>query len=260
MRSSRLLHDNKLYSEALYHLQQANEKLAKGLLIAMGMMTPKQSKEDWTTKALLGFLPRGPKDYGHRTVPSLLSDVSKAIPALDQWLQHLEAGEFGQNISDFRKSIKKSKKGVRTLQKRGIPINRTVEGLGNEIRATEELLGNVDKTVAAASAGLAKFDFGKATEAAIKSTRNLGLKFRVSELPSFLPLKDSFIPSFRLAVVGLLAIAFTAVLDPLESITRYPDSEHRFDLNNPYVQQFEGLHRVVSRLLDAGKVAVSSLS
>jgi hypothetical protein len=93
----------------------------------------------------------------------------------------------------------------------------------------------------------------------LPSTRRLGLKFDASELPSILPIRDSLILRFRLAVIGTLSLAFTAVLDPLESDTRYPNSKHgKFDESDPYVKQFEGLHRVVTRLLEAGKAAAAS--
>jgi hypothetical protein len=36
-----LLYDNKLYPRVLHHLQQGNEKLGNGLMIALGMMTPR---------------------------------------------------------------------------------------------------------------------------------------------------------------------------------------------------------------------------
>jgi hypothetical protein len=64
--------------------------------------------------------------------------------------------------------------------------------------------------------------------------------------------------SIRLSVIGLLAVAFTAVFDPLEAVTRYPSTGNgRFD-TNPYIQQFEGLH-LVSRLLEAGRAVLASL-
>jgi HEPN domain-containing protein len=124
LRSSRLLYDNKIYPRAIYFLQQGNEKLAKGLLIAMGMLTAKQAKGNWAIKALLGFFPKEPRTYGHRTFQSFISDVSKAIPSLDELLKHLQAGEFGPNITEFRKSVKKSKGDVRTLllQESSLPL------------------------------------------------------------------------------------------------------------------------------------------
>lgn len=257
--SSRLLYDHKIYARALFNLQQSNEKLAKGLLLLMGFLTPKQLNKDWTTKALLGFLPKEPIAYGHRTVPALLSDIDNALPSLELWFQHLEAGEFKPKIAAYRKTLRETKKGLKALRKKDFRLVDTAEHLENEIKGAEALLDNVDKAMDTAKQELGKFDFPRAVQAAIKSTQNLGFKFDPKKLPSYLDLKDEFVPRMRLAVIGTLAILMTAILDPLESVTRYPDSKHGpFDENDPYVKQFEGLYRVVARLLEASRSSMNN--
>jgi hypothetical protein len=257
LESSELLYDHKFYSRALFSLQQANEKLAKGLLLSMGFLTPKQLSKDWATKALLGFIPKEPIAYRHRTVPAFLSDIDNALPSLEWWFQHLEAEEFKPKIAAYRKTIRETKKGVKSLRKKELRLVDTAEHLENEIHGAEALLDNVDKAMDTAKQELGKFDFPRAVQAAIQPTQKLGFKVDLEKLPSYLSLKDEFVPTMRLAVIGTLAVSMTSILDPLESVTRYPDSKHGpFDQNDPYVKHFEGLHRVVARLLDAGSSAV----
>ena len=80
LKCANLLYSVRLFSAALYHLQQSNEKLVKGLLIAMGFLSPKRAKNDLRIKEILGFLPKEPAAYRHRIMPSFLSDVEKTFP------------------------------------------------------------------------------------------------------------------------------------------------------------------------------------
>jgi hypothetical protein len=56
--SAKVLYDHKLFGSALYRLQQSNEKLAKGLLLSLGFLTPKTAKKDCAVESVLGFLPK----------------------------------------------------------------------------------------------------------------------------------------------------------------------------------------------------------
>jgi HEPN domain-containing protein len=79
----KILYENKIFSRTLYHLQQSNGKLAKGLLISIGILTPKKAGNDLITKLILGFQPKEPRNYNHRIYPSLLSDLEKATQPLN---------------------------------------------------------------------------------------------------------------------------------------------------------------------------------
>jgi HEPN domain-containing protein len=79
----KILYENKIFSRTLYHLQQSNGKLAKGLLISIGILTPKKAGNDLITKLILGFQPKEPRNYNHRIYPSLFSDLEKATQPLN---------------------------------------------------------------------------------------------------------------------------------------------------------------------------------
>ncbi len=153
-------------------------------------------------------------------VPSILSDISDAAPVLENWLRVLDGGEFQPKIAEFRKTIHKSKKGVRELRKRPFQLVDTTEHLNKEIADAKGILDSVDKATSAIERELSKLDFQKVVHAAIKSTKRAGPTVNPAELPSFDPLKSTFVQITRLSIIGTLAVAFTAILDPLESVTR----------------------------------------
>lgn len=110
LKCAKLLYDSRLFSAALYHLQQSNEKLAKGLLIAMGFLSPKRARKDFRVKDILGFLPKKPAEYRHRTMPSFLSDVEKTIPSIDGFLNLIETSELGlecESITSWSERVRK---------------------------------------------------------------------------------------------------------------------------------------------------------
>ena len=80
LESAELLHKNEKYSQVLYYLQQSNEKLAKGLLISFGILTPKKAKTDQKLKLLIGVSPKLPHDYRHNITRSFIADIDKMVP------------------------------------------------------------------------------------------------------------------------------------------------------------------------------------
>jgi HEPN domain-containing protein len=66
LEASKLLFEGKMYPQALYHLQQANEKLAKAQLLRVGILTPQRAAEDWNVKKVLGFLQKQPRSVPAR--------------------------------------------------------------------------------------------------------------------------------------------------------------------------------------------------
>jgi hypothetical protein len=118
LKCAKVLYDNMLFSAALYHLQQSNEKLAKGLLMAIGFLSPKRAKKDLRIKEMLGFLPKEPAAYRHRTMPSFLSNVEKTIPSIDGFLNLVESGELGPRIQEYHLLVRKGKKVSRSLRRK----------------------------------------------------------------------------------------------------------------------------------------------
>jgi hypothetical protein len=80
--------------------------------------------------------------------------------------------------------------------------------------------------------------------------RNAGYKVDISQPPSFDKIKTEILPRMRLTILAMLSAALASLLDPLESVTRYPDAQHSsFDENNPYIKNFMGFHDVITAIL-----------
>jgi hypothetical protein len=246
-----LLYNNKFFSRALYFLQQGNEKLAKGLLISIGIQTPKRAKEDLLVKSLLGFLPKEPKSYGHKILPSLLSDLEKSVPAIEDLLKSLESVKSEPKISELHKTIRASEKGVHKLKKKPSGLIQTVDELDNEIKGLQTILANIDQAMNGANRDLDKLDMKKLGETAIYYARRIGFRAEPQLLPSSQQVKNAILGSLSRAMLLSLSASISYLIDPLESATRYPDSHYRsFDENSPYVIRFKDLHDIVARCLE----------
>jgi hypothetical protein len=253
LRSAKVLYDNKLFNNSLYHLQQSNEKLAKGLLLSLGFLTPKTAKKDFAVRTVLGFLPKEPAKYRHRTMPSLLSDIEKSVPALDNYFTILESGGFGPKIAEFHRTIRRSKKGVQKLKKKPFNLIGTAEQLEAEIKATQNILDSLDQVVSKVNQELEQLDPQEMLAVATFLVREAGFKGDIGQ-PSFSKIKAAIIPILRSTMLAALSVAIASFLDPLESVTRYPDSQHgSFDESNPYVVHFEELYDVIERCLEKTK-------
>jgi hypothetical protein len=251
LKCATVLYDNVFFPTALYHLQQSNEKLAKGLLIAIGFLSPKQAKKDLRIKNLLGFLPRQPVAYRHRVMPSFLSDVEKTIPSINGFLDLIESSELGPRIQEFHLLVRKGKKDVKKLKRIPFRPVETTDQLEREIRAVEVILGALDDSVRKMTQEMAKLDFQEIYRVATDLVKSQGLSVDGMEPPNFDEIKEKVIRSFKLSVLIVLSLALGSLLDPLEATTRYPDSlSSTFDEANPYVLNFGNLCKAVACILE----------
>ena len=157
-----LLHNGKKYSQALYYLQQSNEKLAKGLLISFGILTPKLAKKDQRIKSLLGFTPKQPQAYRHNITHSFLSDIDKMVPSIDQVFQLIDEAEWvPPQITQFKKTIQNSKKGLQTLKKKPFGLIESDLQLENEIKATNHILSTLDSILDKISQEVDKLNYAE---------------------------------------------------------------------------------------------------
>lgn len=249
-----LLYNNKKFSQALYYLQQSNEKLAKGLLISFGILTPKRARKDLRLKSL-NFSPKSPEFYGHRLMRSFLSDMDKLVPSLEDWYKLLEHGEWKPKAIEFQNTIRKSKKGIKKLKKRPFNLIESAEQLENEIKASQNILGVMDKTIEKINQEMDTLDFNEIVRFAITVVGRAGLKVDRQQVSSFNEIKEVIICSFRLSILVVVSVAMASFLDPLEAVTRYPDAQRRaFNEEDPYVSHFKSLHDLVALTLEKSQV------
>jgi hypothetical protein len=249
-----LLFGCKKFPQALYHLQQSNEKLAKGLLISCGLLTPKMARKDARVKSLLGFAPKEPETYRHRVTRSFLSDMEKLVPSIEELYKLIENSERMPKIAEFRRTIRKGKKSIQKLKKKPFNLIDTSAQLENEIKAIKNILGNIDQTIDKVSQEIDRLDFEEVVRVAIVVVGKAGLDVNNVQAPSLQEIKDGIISSVKLSVLVTISVTMASFLDPLEAVTRYPDSEsHSFNEKNPYITCFKGLHESVALTLEKAR-------
>jgi hypothetical protein len=253
LKCANLLFENKMFSQAIYYLQQSNEKLAKALLLKMGFLTPKAAKKDLRVKEFLGFLPKQPSAYRHRTMPSFIADVEKSIPSVENLFTFIESSELGPRIQEYHALIRKSKKGVLKLKKKPFSPVVNAEQLSKEVLAAVAILGAIDKTERKMRQEIAKLDLQEVYLAAKNLFKREGFNVEGLEKPDFETVKEGVVQVFKLSVLTTISVALASLLDPLEGVTRYPDSRNAsFDEQNAYVLNFKGLSKVVACISEAG--------
>jgi len=252
-----LIFKSKHYPQALYYLQQSNEKLVKALLLWIGILTPKRTREDWKIKSLLGFFPKQPASYGHRTTRPLFSDLQKMVPTIQELFTLLKNNGLDEKIAEFQNTIKKSKKGIYKLKKRPSNLIRESDQLEKEINATKAVLDAFDNIIIKVDQDIDKLDFQEIIRSAMNIVAREGITTNI-EPPTFGEIKKAVLLNLKVSVLIAISVSVALLLDPLVSITRYPDSRHApFDENNPYITQFEDLrdlvmscHKKVAEALD----------
>jgi len=254
LESAKLLYDHKQFANSLYHLQQSGEKLAKAQWLLIGILTPNKAREDRTLKYVLGFQPKEPKDYGHRIVPHLVSDLDNMLPSMQELIEFIENSELGPRVAEFLVAFHRSRKSVKKLKKKPFSPVGSAEQLEKEVKAANAVLDSLDQTMEKMKEDLDKLDMTEIVQAAKGLVWKLGFKLDATqplpELPSLDGLKSGIVRMFRASVLAVLSSAMASLLDPLESNTRYPGSQRSiFDENHPYIKNFMRLHDVIARIL-----------
>ncbi len=152
--------------------------------------------------------------------------------------------------------IRKSKKGIQKLKKRSFNLIEKEEQLHKEIRAAEAILNGFDKTINKMNDEIDKLDFSEIVRMANIIATQIGSSTKVKPTP-FHEIKKRSIRTLKLSVLVSLLASMASILDPLESVTRYPDSKQApFNESNPYVKQFKGLCDVVRLCLEKAEKAI----
>ena len=245
-----LVYDRRFFSQALYHLQQSNEKLVKALLLSIGILTPKKSKRDLEIKSLFGFYPKEPKSYGHRTMKPLIVDLQKFVPTIQELLTLLKDSTINGKMAELERLIKRGKRGMKKLKKKPANLIKNGEQLEREIKAAKSILDKLEKMFCKINQEIDRLDFQEINRVALTIAEKEGLDIKL-EHPTFLEIKNEMLRSLKISVLITISGSMAFILDPLVSITRYPDpNSPTFDENNPYVEQFSGLLEVVKSCLE----------
>ena len=245
-----LLYNGKKYSQALYCLQQSNEKLAKGLLISFGILTPKVAKKDQRIKSLLGFTPKQPQAYRHNITHSFVSDIEKMVPSIEQVYKLIIEAGLDPQIIHFKNTIQNSKKGLQTLKKKPFCLIENDLQLQNEILAANHILSALDSTMDKVNEEIDNLNFAEIVRVA-HNIAGIPPTTETMEDYSQKRVKNNVVSSLNISILTTLSVAMASFLDPLEAVTRYPDSANsRFDETNPYVKQFKQIQDLIASTLE----------
>jgi hypothetical protein len=252
LQCAKILYDNCFYSRCLYHLQQGNEKLAKGILLSLGILSAKKAIQNQRIKSIVGFIPKEPASYRHRILPFFLSDMSSATPALDKIIKSIEWEDAEDIFLNFQGTIEKSKKGIEKLKKKPFTLVISKDQLENEIKVINMYLDKLGEIEDKMQLALTNLNPGKATKVAVKTAQKFGYEATNDQaLESYYGTSKRVVPIINLSFLAILSIAVASFLDPLESITRYPDSNHGpFTEDNVYVEYFSNLYEILRRTLE----------
>jgi len=250
LESAKVLYDSKHFDQCLYYLQQSNEKLAKALLLSMRFSTPKVGRKDRAIQSALGFLPKEPRQYGHRILPHFLSDLEKSVPSIQEYVAFVMKSEFRQKMMEFSKTVKKSGKDIQKLKKRPLVPIKTTEQLEKEITAVQSLIDKVDQITNNLKEEMGKLDYAEIVRVATVMSKKEGFEVDASQVPSFEEVEARIVSIFRFSMLTTLSVALSALLDPLVSVTRYPDLQPiSVNENDPYIKNFKQLYGVIARIL-----------
>jgi len=216
------------------------------------------ARKDLEIQSILGFRPKEPKSYKHRILPSLLSDLKKTAPAIEEAIEFIEnltkSGDFENlkpKIVEFKKTIRKSKKGIKKLDKKPSRLIQTAEDLEKEIKHIQTVLEKLDEVIERLNQELDRIDVKKIARLMTLSLQKAGFKVDAQPIQSSQRTKEETILSIRMSILTSIAVTMASLLDPLEPTTRYPDSQYcSFDEDNPYVIYFNNLYKVVSCCLE----------
>ena len=93
------------------------------------------------------------------------------------------------------------------------------------------------------------------TRKAVAAKKGLKTDF---ELPSIQEMKNTILWTLKIGILISISITMGSLLNPLESITRYPDPNYEsFNEKNPYIMKFRDLRGVIRLCLEKAEEVTS---
>ncbi|MBI2184400.1 MAG: HEPN domain-containing protein [Thaumarchaeota archaeon] len=273
--SAGILFHQRLYSTALYHLQQANEKLFKSVFLFFYLFSESETNK---AKSFTVYPAKNPREYGHRILLGLVKDIPHLILGVDQTLKQAE--DFIDNPRYYLNEVDISK--FRNSRKELMEIKDRLETTrANTVKITH---GSLYKDLTDEELSTALDFCFKSLNKALEEINTIpeqidvkGDKDYVEEIAQFLRRIDPTLnpaeilekvttktlskvkirvyrwvfAMIKLALILGPLLGLSVILDPLESQTKYPNSKQEitYDRNNPYVKRFYDIKSIVQQCL-----------
>jgi len=255
-----VLYSNKRYRSAIFHLQQASEKLAKGILLLTNILpTYIEPKDARLIRKMLGFPLSRPRAYGHRWLRNLLDDLEKSVNSFEQLATMLEnlplnsdAKENIKKFKDLLPGFKEKAHAAESTEIKGVSLDAvksTVDSCRKFIDLIKPLTENIASSISPKLHELRKSSFIRDIERHYGVRLDRRMKTRLNKiLMDEEILRVQIKHSILLIPLGTISI----VLNPHEWSTRYPDAEQKIEYteDNPISQYFAEIEEVLRKCLD----------
>ena len=138
------------------------------------------------------------------------------------------------------------------LKKKPFCLIQTETQLEGEVKAADHILSNLDPTLNIISDEIDRLNFQEIVRVA-HNIVGIPPTAETMEEYSQQKTKRNVLHTLNLSILTTLSVAMASFLDPLEAVTRYPDSSKKFDELNPYVKFFKELYDLIAATLGRGK-------
>jgi hypothetical protein len=260
LEAAQILFLNKKYQQAIFYLQQANEKVSKGLLIRIGFLPEyKESEYEKELKKVIGIYPSTPRIYGHAWHTNLLKVLEVLLNAVDSLTSSIMKIKFTDrktvsNIQQFRKSIPSWRAKLNRARKVKPNPNPSLQEIEAVVKACNQMLNS---SIAAQhrvieKVGKIKLPDKNAVIASVE--KHFGMKLdqetfeKLNEVVSRKPaeiVKNVVTLPETLIVLALL----NTYLLPHEYISRYPEPKMDFVYNEEFslVKMFNEISNLIRK-------------
>jgi HEPN domain-containing protein len=260
--AAKVLYSGKLHSPAIFHLQQASEKLAKGILIQTKILPNYiESKVVKKLRRMLGFPSSRPRDYGHKWLRSFLNDLENFVNTHERLAKMLESLPLNREVKENIKKFKDKIPGLREkiyaaksvevkLEPSLEEVRSTVDGCRVVLDLVKPLSENLTSSISSTIRKLGISPLMRRTERYFRTRLDRKTKNNLEKI-----LKDEeFIrKQIKHSIILIPLGSLSMVLTPHEWPTRYPDAEQKIDYgeNHPLSQCFLEIEEILRKCLEA---------
>lgn len=185
--------------------------------------------------------------------------MEKSVPFIEEFLKLLKRTAYLPWIVETDKTVQTSKKGIKELKKKPSGLVKTAEELEKEVKSAQAILEAMEEVTINANKQLERLDYAEVLRVAALLVKKAGCEGDIGRPPSLEEIKTLILSKLRITLLVCLLVAVASLLDPLEAVTRYPDSQHvSFDENNPFVKNFDGFYDVIARCLEKSRSALAN--
>lgn len=268
LRRAKDAYDDEEFWDAVSQLQQAEEKIAKALLLVMGII-PDSDKLREAFVSVLGIQNTGPEHLGHNWHANLMVELTPFLDSFEKVTKSLEkgksdssrtaAGWWAKTIPDYRDSLEKAKK-VRSIP---LPDLKEMDAVIKDCNLALETAANLSSTLnlpapnppdakdIALSLNETLKSFGVKVD---KESKKKAESIASARIPVFMSgFNAMFLEVAQQAYLLIVLMILNVYLQKHHTLANYPTSKVVYDKNFPMIVRFVELHGLLQRCFDLTK-------